>query len=80
MSLASVAIIAFVGYFFWGQYQDGQDRQRLEAFSVERNACLTSLDMFVRGNQDAKPDVDRCVNGLFIRSADVEAAAKKHGR
>ncbi|WMT85600.1 hypothetical protein NO932_11740 [Pelagibacterium sp. 26DY04] len=80
VALTCAAVLGAIGYFFWGEYEAAQERERIAHFEAARSACLDQLGQFAADNYrgDATPDQRAAVMDCagYITPDDVEAAGR----
>ena len=77
LGVAAIAIIAAVGYYFWGEYQQAQRAQRVADYTRQRGFCLDFLNEYVRGKPDYRPSLDSCAARGLINADDIDSARRR---
>jgi len=76
VGVAAVAVVGYVGYFFFGEYSRYQGEVRLEAFRQERSRCLELLDRYAKQDYSLRAEVETCASSFYITADDVNAARR----
>ena len=56
VAAACVALIAFVGYFFWSEWRKAEDTRLNQEFVVARSACVINLEEYRRILTVSRPE------------------------
>lgn len=75
VALACVAVIAFVGYYFWNEHRQGQ----IEAAAIaDRRFQQDCREVVARGGDDTRPSfVTDCLVSGAVTQADLDRAIAK---
>jgi len=77
IAAACVAVIAAVGYYFWGEWQGRQARLQQQEFAERRGKCLNALDSITMDENEVV--VANCLAFGGLEEADLEATRRKLG-